>query len=576
MNSFCNLLKQHIPALGFALLVGIVSIAPHLYFASRPNYQGITLLGADAEEHYLARIHEVYEGRLGLGNVFLGAKDQPWVMPPLGEWIDAGFSKLLFLDVADANVAFKFIFPVLIFLLFYAFSLLLFASKPAAVLGAAIAEFGYNLLSGPSSWVNLLSAKTAVVGFLTYTRPINPEITTLFVFGALYFFIREFLKKEKPEFPGVILAGILSGLSIYISIYPWSFTCGVFGLFFLWPLFIKDFARAKMAILLGIIATVMSVPFWINVAKISSLPDYIPTAHRLGSVVSHMPVFSLWVLLIGLLAAFAWPMRYAMARTFFLLCAGTLFVLNNQQVLTGVYLQPQHYHWYMAKPLIALMLGMYTVYLCERFINRPWQRQALFGITLVFLFYNAGVIQVNSYRANYQQAVAVQTYAPLFKYLNSLPNKEVVFSDAVLSMYVPIYTQHDAPNNVYAGLYLSSDEFYANRLYLEYRLRGVQPEEIFSVMQKERVAVSQQLFLIYYREQYGSYAAISDVTLQRLADAYGASYRKPIGDLLNDLGVTIVVWDTAREPDPHYANAKNLKELTRVGSFVVYRVIGAS
>ena len=79
-------LKRHGLAFILAILVGVICIAPFLYFALHaPGYSGIVMMGTDGEEHYLARMAEVYDGHAGVGNVFLPDKNLPYFAPAGGE-----------------------------------------------------------------------------------------------------------------------------------------------------------------------------------------------------------------------------------------------------------------------------------------------------------------------------------------------------------------------------------------------------------------------------------------------------------------------------------------------------------
>jgi hypothetical protein len=114
-----HVLLSHWPAFLLALFMGTSVLLPHLLWQQHPEYRGIELMGQDAEEHYIARVNEIYKGDLQLGNTFLPDKDKPYLQPAVGESIQAGLGKILFLDAPRGIIAAKFIFPFLCTLALY-------------------------------------------------------------------------------------------------------------------------------------------------------------------------------------------------------------------------------------------------------------------------------------------------------------------------------------------------------------------------------------------------------------------------------------------------------------------------
>src|SRR4051812_45114212 len=96
-----ELVCTHWLAIIFAISVGVLCVAPYFYFAHTVEYRGIAMLGQDAEEHYLARIQEAYDGNPTMGNVFLPYKKTPYLTPGLGEDIVAGLGRILHLTAAE-------------------------------------------------------------------------------------------------------------------------------------------------------------------------------------------------------------------------------------------------------------------------------------------------------------------------------------------------------------------------------------------------------------------------------------------------------------------------------------------
>ncbi len=542
-----GLLHRHWPALLLAFLLGALTIAPHLIFMQDSAYRGIQMMGAEAEEHYVARIQEVNDGYPSTGNVFLPDKNVPYLMPGLGENIVARLGNLFNASAAVTDIFSKFLFPFLITLLIYALCYSLFGSRIIALLGAVIALVGDNLMSTPHTWLALLQGVSTTSNFMTLARPVNPQVTDIFLFGGMLVFYKAFVQRV-PRAWEVALLGLIAGASLYVSPYPSTFLGGVLGVSFLWFAYKKDRSRARGVFLSGVLMALCSVPYILNYLQLTASPDYAALALRQGLVHGHAPLISFWLIIMLVLALFAWPKRYPQARIFYLFSVVVLIMLNNQQIVTGVSVVPSHYHWYITKPLIGILLAMYAWIVLEWATRRQWLRALGIAAILALLLCNAFIVQRASYDAHYQYALGLQRYAPVFVYLNTLSPNMSIWADTRFSFYIPIYTRQNVPNNFYALYYPVSQRYLVERLLLNYELEGVPGNEILATLQRDRADVSAKVFGIYYREQYGSYADIPDSLLETYADEYKAQLARPLASVFRDLGATHIVVDKNADP----------------------------
>lgn len=573
-NAFVQILTRHFWAIALALLVGGVMVAPQIYFARHaPGYAGIAMMGTDAEEHYIARIQQAYVGFPGMGNVFMPNKDEPYFMAGFGEWIVARMGMLLGMSAVAVSIFSKFFFPFVTTLLAYAFAYELFLSRRVALLSAAFAMLGDTLVSSPSSLLALLHGTSTITGFLSYARPINPEVSGLFLFGALFLLYTGFCKQQVPKWWGVVGIGLLVGSSAYLSPYVFSFLVVFCALSFFWFLYGREFRRAARIAYAGGVALLTLLPFIFNYLRLIHSPWYAETALRFGVTYSHQPTISLWLFLMLAAVFVFWPKKYRISRPFFLISIFSLLLLLNQQVVTGVSLQSGHYHWYVTKPLLGTMLGLYAwIVIVWVSAKRSWMHVPLIGLAIASLSYNAVLVQESSYRAAYPIALAAQSYAPALEYLAAQPAVQTVWADASLSLYIPIYTVDTAPNNSYAIYYLNPDSFYLDRLFLHYRLNGVTPDEMLSLLQKDRAIVSAQLYGLYYRDQAGGYSAIPDTVLMRLANQYRTFYVRPYSDIFHELALTEIVADSRNPESAAYASISGLRTVGTRSFFTFYAI----
>lgn len=451
LSNACFHVRHHAAAYGMALLMGALMLAPYAYFTTTPNYRGVEMMGQDAEEHYLARIQEARDGYSSLGNTFLPYKETPYLSPGLGEYLVAALGSLLDITTTEVNLLSKFLFPFFVFLLIYAFSFSISRSRSSSLLASSAAMLGTVLMSDPQELLALLRGTSATAG-ITWSRPINPEVSGLFLFGSLWLLYHVY-RTRTMNLLRIFGLGSLIGLSLYISVYTWSFL-GVFLIALLgYAVYERDFQFAKRLFLSGCIALIYAIPFFINYLHAAANAGYATAAAAQGALASHTPSIGLWILVLILIPLLVWPKTLAASRAFFILAGTALFIALNQQVITGFYLQPGHYHWYITKPLVLFVLALIAMFWIRHYYSRRLAL-CLAVVGILILFTDGILAQKVFYIKNLPEAEAVQAYTPLFNYLNQNP-PGAVYAGRLLSTYVPIYTQSDAPANPYAIFYLT-------------------------------------------------------------------------------------------------------------------------
>lgn len=566
-----DLCTRHRLALLSAFVLGMLVIAPQLIFMRTPAYRGIQMIGTDAEEYYVARTQEVYDGHPRLGNVFQSQKDLPYLVPGLGENIVARFGQVLAQSAVVANVSAKFFSPFLIALLVYALMYSLSASVPGALLAGALVVAGDAVLGGPSTLIGVLTGRAPITSFLLSARPINPEVSALFLFAALLILARVFFKNRQSTWPSIAALGLLAGGALYISPFVSSFLFAVFGLSLLWFAFKKDYACVKALAASIAVGLAAIVPFLLNLLQLRQSPFYPETAIRQGLIHTHTPIVGFWLIAL-IVSLFIWPRRFSAVRPFFAIATAALAILLNQQVFTGIAIQPAHYHWYLTKPFAGMVLALFAAFLIEWLLKSKILRGVAYGICFFVLLVSAALVQRGSYTAHYAEAVASQAYTPVFSFLQAMPSGQSVWADRTLSLYIPMYTKQDAPNNNYAEYDPIPQIFLEKRLLLEYALRKVPTADALATMQAEREDIANRLFGVHWRDQYGSYAAIPDSLLAQYADDYKESSRQSIMAQLRALGISTVVWDTQTEPSWDLMRALDEKPVYRDARFQVYQL----
>jgi hypothetical protein len=573
MNLFsAKQITYHWAGIIVALFIAWSVIAPHLLWKTNPLYQGVEMMGQDAEEHYIARVEEIDEGNLALGNTFLADKDKPYLQPPLGEMVQAALGRVLFLNAEQGIIFAKFFFPFFMALVFYGLGIAFFRSRIAALFGEVSAMIGHLLMSSPAPWLDMIHGILPAGAYSLFSRPINPQISSLVMFGGLLLFYRAFFVREKPRWWEVVGVGAAAGASLYMSPYTFSFLGGVIGLSVIWFLYKRMYAHAVRAAASGALALLAGIHFAINYLALRASPDFAALAARQGLVADRDPVISIWLVIMLAGALFVWPKAYKQARPFFIIMIATLWILTDQNALTGLVLHPSHYHWYITKPLLGIMLGMYAVYV----LNFLFKRQAYIriGLTaagLCVLLYTSPLFHPFWYQAHPDQmTLDAQAYGPVIRALQALPPNQTVWAEPLLSLYIPIYTTHNAPNNEYDIYYLNPQSFYENAIFLSYRLKGETPRTILAALTTDRADVSHRLYGLYYRQAEGDLAAIPDEKLAELAGKYATFYAKPWDEVLKELNITVVVVPATQEAA--YSRIPGLHLFESAGSYDVYTV----
>lgn len=565
------LTRKHVVALALAVVASLVVLTPNVLLWTDPEFKGIEMMMLDAENHYLARIAEVTEGNLRAGNTFLPDKDLSYATPPLGEMSIALFGKVFNMEPARGATVSKSISVFFIVLLVYALTFALSSSRIASLLSAGFVMFGNNLIGfSPKPFLDLISGSPSGGPFVFFSRLVNPSISGLLLFCALYLMYREFFLRDKTTWVRASLVGVLVGLSLYVTPFIYTFLGLIILVAFILLLVRRKYAHAIYVFSSGVVGLLLSIPFLINYIALTKLGGYENLTRFLGLIERREFVLGALLPLLVIVVAFLWPKAFPKAgKTFLLVVFVALFISLNQQLITGTYLQPGHYHWYITKPLAGIIAGLFVGNVLERFLSLRLRISAV-ALILGVVIYNSMGFLSPWYESTKAVALQAQSNGPLVEYLDTISTPQVIWTDGDTSDYIPIYTVHHAPNSVNLGSYPIPATFFDNRLYLEYRLRGVSPEAFESVIRAESHHVGDRLWGLWLREQFGDPSAVPEEEFLRLSFGYTAFSGLLWSEAFNTLGITHVVARTGESEV--YAKIPSLTESARVGDFVVYEL----
>jgi hypothetical protein len=453
-------LREHKAAVVFSVVVGFIMIAPQVFFISSvQNYTGIYMMDTDAEVHYLARMNN-FLVRQSTGNPYLYEyKD---TISPFDTYSEGALSLPAFLlpvSIPDLSLLYKFLLPCIIFFLAYLFSFRLIRDKKWAIATGLFILLGHNLINIPDI-IHLLRFDTSYYNqFSLFSRPVNPEFSSIFLFAYLLVFLR-FLKN--PKWGSSLTLGIIFGLSFYVYFYSFTFFMALNAVFL-----VLLAARGKRDVFIkllsvSVIGLVIGSYEIVNLMQVSHSPFYKEMAELSGLQSSHSPVFSMaGIIVTGLFLSlmFVYRRKWTEDEYFILGLLGTALVVINQQIITGIVLQHGHYHWYFNTPIYILSL-LWTLYYfsIQKNIKQKFVT-ALIVLISVASVYVSVFIQYSSYTYwKHETANDQRIYSAIDWIKTNTKSESVIFSNTKISNLIPIYTRDFVAYSDYGMLYLVPKE----------------------------------------------------------------------------------------------------------------------
>ncbi len=513
INKIIFLLRKHYAAIFLSLLIGLVMVAPELLFIQQAgnDYRGIHMFKTDAELHYLARMQEVVDGN-GLGNPFIYEykNNVPSAAYTISETILAWPAKFFGIPIPTINLFYKFFLPVIIALLVYSLSFRLIGNRIWSVAAMFGVLLGNALLNAPDL-VHFLRWEKVYDSFALYSRPINPEFSSIIFFAYLHIFFSALKKKTWRWF---LALGVLLGVSFYVYFYSYSFFLALNAVFFFLYAARKEYnisLKIATATILGAAIGAWSI---VNTIAIYHHQYYLPMAKLSDIVLSHRPVVSaVGVMAALILVLFALRYRTYPNLIFLYGLVATAFVVVNQQVVTGILIQEGHYHWYFNVPIFIIIFIITGYYFLG---NRRILSIVLAALVCFVSLASATLIQASAYERWVGEVKNDQRYAKVLAWLKKeTPKESVVFADNSLSQFIPVYTSNNVVWENHAAYYLLSPE-----------RRAFTPEALLSAPN--------------FRQELSQYQ------------------------------VDYFVWDTKKEPEWRLDKYSFLKQLYDDGEFKIY------
>lgn len=560
----------------FALIVGLVYILPHILFIFEydRNYH---LFFNNYEENlfYVARAREKYDGNYLSSDPYIYEnKTRPYARPFLSEYLVGILGKILGLSIDSLFLMGDFVFPIIIFYLLFYFLNLFVRSPSLSLMGSVVvllAEF-------PDSLKALLKLNFPN-NTLIFSRYINPQFQYIFFVACLIFIYKSLVNGRVIDF---LFSGLFLGLLFYMFLYFWIYI--LVGLFVLslYLVFKGKFKQIKTILFIFTEALFISIPFWINYLRLTSLPFYNEMMTRIGLQTSrHIIILKLPILI---LITFIFFYKKRDFNFYFLLAflLGGLLCMN-QQVLTGWTILPD----YLYSNVYRQMIIMAGIVLLDRFLEESKFRERFIRFFLITSFtfsISIGIItQVYNYEKNRHIQFQQQNLYDAFVWLQDNTKKEdvVLASDRTASL-IPIYTHNNVYWSNYIFDYANSDKDILERFFLLSRLLGINEDRVMDYIFTYRKEEDSNVFfgVRYEKQSYQNFNQGIKINLPQdvydyIKQRYRAFQKEDINMLLNRFRLDYIFYG----PDEKLISRGRFKEqsfLDKVydaGSIQIYKII---
>ncbi len=534
-NQHPSFIRRHAVVFLFAILVGLLSVAPHLLavHAIGSAYRGIPFLYLDNENEYLARMQEIVDGHPSIGSPFFYEyKNDLAVQPPLGEWAYVLLSRATGRTLPQTLVLAKFLFPAVLSLLVYAFLWrLLPADRPrmrvlGSLTGGLLVTLGYDLLS-IQDVLSVLRGQDIGVHLSLWTRPVNPIVGALLVFGYLNLLWEVLLNHRRWAVP---FAGVLLGASVFYF-FSWGVLISVSAILVAILAMQTDWVGVKRIVLAMIVSFVVSAPYWVSTLSSVSGEAGRALALRNGMFFTHAPLLNktLLVALVVFVLASIYLVRRGTAWREFVrepwwlislsLLLGGLWALN-QQIVTGRMIWPYHFVQY-TKPfaMIVVIVVLIRAVAC-------WPRAVTAS---AFLFSAFVLLQAGTAAATYRSVLSHfrerQNDSALGVWLNVNAPKDCVVlakeSDEHLPrFFIPAFTHCNTyiSSWVFSGVPL---ERVRHNYFIYLRMNGVTADNVRAYMREHPHYVRGYFFEDWQQLFATTSDAWFSAKVEELSHAYG-------------------------------------------------------
>lgn len=449
-----------------SLVCGIIYLIPNILFVNNTDFRGIPLMNTDAESLYLNKIHGAYWGCTFNCNPFI--KEYGFNFPHFDSSISSMILAipgiLMNIDILDLKIVYEFVLPIIIFLLAFLLINRITRDLNISILGSLFLVLGYNLLNFSDllnihDLINLFRLRVEENQFLIFSRPVNPQFSSLYF--LLYLNIL-FLAIKKNTRLWYIILGIFFGISFYIYFFTYAYltvlNLVLIGIYF----FRKESDKLKGLVVSFALGMLLAIPVFYQIANLMSHEYYLTIPHEYLRM-SHTPDVSLFGVSIFVVCFILLFLVYKRSKIisdefiFIFSLISACFLTRNEHVLTGLIMQYSHFEMYVFSPILVIVV----IYFIKEFLRDNTKSKT--SITIIFLLsilciVNSILIQINLYKNSLDYTIYIQRYIPILEWIKSNSKDSVFIAPESLSQYIPLYSRNYVFWTLYAGQWISKPD----------------------------------------------------------------------------------------------------------------------
>ncbi|MEK7477832.1 MAG: hypothetical protein AAB645_00490 [Patescibacteria group bacterium] len=567
---------------GLFLATILLSLVPVVQtaFKVREKWNGVPPSYIDDDLYYYARIKEVIDGHLFLGNpYFMEYRDARSVAFFVPDWL-AVVPLILGLPF-DLAIVFNFMFWSLLFVLL-AYLVARAADLPPPY-SAVLAFMAY----GETYWVIL--------------RPVVMQ--EVFPFSLLFILALLVWLRNPSSRRSVFFLILASVLPFYIYPYLWQIVLLTLGFVFLHLLVQKKWSEVKILLLTTVGIGVFSLPVIVYTMYQIQAPFYWETIGRIGLVLSHWPTlyayqYGRWTLLLIVLYVFfhRWFKPAASITNDPISLAAIysglgLLVMSVSNIFTGQELETAQHTGRFITLWLALFFPIFLWKLYQskkELLKLSWLKIIIIGLLSLACL---GFLAVNLTRSlpfqkiESADAVTIQEYAAPLNWLNQQETSPVVvWADEQISRYIPILTKHYVFWAGAGGLHLMPTKEVEDR-FLASRIGTSTADEIFEHYREFEGAGSWWRYLDYWHKKelrclVGSQCESGKTFRDWVGNAKLDSLVRRQAELKGDISAVIkkyhvsyLIADKGKGEDNYFKALPGAKEVWQNNRFVIYKTL---
>ena len=466
-----SFLKVHWIAIIFSLIAGFIYVAPNFIFTQSTFYKGLPLMYTDAESFYLSRTNASYAGCVLSCNPYIKEyKDTfPFHDSSLSELILALPGIVMGLPIFKLKIIYEFLLPFILSFLVYSLVFRLTKNQWVSIFGSVFIVLGYNLfnttdLINISDIFDIFRLKTDYTQFLSFSRPVNPQFSSLVFFAYLHILFSAIQKKNLKWF---CFLAIACGFSFYVYFFVYTFIIVIQGVWIGIYIIRKEWKTMSNFILTTLAGFIIAAPQFVEIFKLLNHPYYstIPTEYLIKTHIPEITLIGVLMLSVFVIVSLLYVRKFEIISNEAYFTATLVFVwfiMRNEHVVSGMVMQYSHFEAYLFTPILVIAF----CFLVSSFLNKRYYW--LISLICLIPILNSLLIQYNSYQHWLPYAIKEQEYVLILDWLrNEIPQGKVISAPEILSELIPVYTHNYVLWAYWAGQWIHIpgriEDIYASR-----------------------------------------------------------------------------------------------------------------